>query len=72
MQRELHPTPNHMYVSYSFIVNAPTVEEELVRVLLSSPSLLLLVVDRVFISRERQAGFHSTGAWVRSAWALQK
>lgn len=45
----------------------PTIGEEL-SILASSSSQ---VVDRVFVSRETQAGLPNLGVWVASAWALQ-
>lgn len=47
--------PQVTYISvYCFIFNAPTIEGELLGVLVRASSLPLLVVDRVFTSRETQ------------------
>lgn len=67
MQRKSSKRPQTTSVLvYCFILNAPTIREELLRVLASSSSQ---VVDRVLASRE--AGLPNLGVWVASARALQ-
>lgn len=46
-----------------FIVNAPTIEEELRRVLVSSPFLLLLVVGRVSVFQRKRSRITQSGGW---------
>lgn len=66
-KKELQTTPNHKCLSLLFYCECPTIGEEL-SVLASSSSQ---VVDRVFASRETQAGLPNLGVWVASARALQ-